>query len=359
MRISHLCVNYGAPLFHELFHAIGKPDFEQSVFYPRNRKHRQAKQNSQYDVFSPLILNLQTKISFRRKRRIMQKHFDPIFSTYEPDIIHAHTLFSDGALANYYYETHGIPFLVALRSTDFEYFLKYKPWLKKHGQKIVDNAKYIVFISPSLKRRFQQIYGSAYEAKSRVIPNGIHPSFWATDKYAKKDFHSPLELLYVGSFLKRKNVPSLIKLVNNYPARLTIVGKGGDLEKKVLRMIRDSDKVNYLGQIDDPSRLIEVYRHSDVFIMTSSGETFGLVYIEAMSQGLPLIYSKETGIDGFFEPGSVGYAVNPKSLGEMKSSLDQIRSHYSQISNNCYKEARQFNWTTIAEKYLDIYRSFF
>ena len=124
--------------------------------------------------------------------------------------------------------------------------------------------------------------------------------------------------MYVGNFQKRKNVPALIKLVNNYQANLTIAGNGGSEEKRVLQLIRDSNKVNYLGHIDDQSRLAEVYKHSDILIMTSKGETFGLVYIEAMSQGLPVLYSKDTGIDGFFEQGSVGYGVTPGSVSEMR-----------------------------------------
>lgn len=359
MRISHLCVNYGAPLFEELFLALSKFEIEQSVFYPRNRKHLLTKSNKEYEVDSPLVLNLLTKISFNRKRRIMQDQYAPLFRKNKPDLIHAHTLFSDGSLANYYYKEHGIPFIVAFRSSDLEYFLKYKPWLKKYGKQIVENAKTIVFISPSLKRKFQGIYGDAFEGKSLIISNGINPSFFAVDKLNKKNPHSPLELLYVGSFLKRKNVPALIKLVEAYPARLTIVGKGGNEEKRVLQMIQESNKVNYLGYIKDHSRLIEIYRNSDIFIMTSKGETFGLVYIEAMSQGLPLIYSLDTGIDGFFEQGSVGYGVNPGSISEMKSGLDKIVLNYQEISENCTFKARQMNWTNIAKRYIDIYRSVF
>lgn len=358
-RISHLCVNYGAPLFQELFLALSKFEIEQSVFYPRNRKHLLTKSNKQYEVDSPLVLNLLTKISFNRKKRIMQEQYAPLFSKNKPDLIHAHTLFSDGSLANYYYKAHRIPFIVAFRSTDLDFFLKYKPWLKKYGKQIVENAKYLVFISPSLKRKFEDIYGDAFEGKSLIIPNGINPSFITEDEFIRKNPHTPLELLYVGSFLKRKNVPSLIKLVDDSPARLTIVGKGGNEEKRVLQLIRNSNKVNYLGHIKDPSRLIEIYRQSDVFVMTSKGETFGLVYIEAMSQGLPLIYSLDTGIDGYFEQGFVGYGVKPGSVPEMKSGLDKIVSNYQEISENCSIKAKELNWKTIAEKYFDIYQSFF
>lgn len=355
MVVDHICVNFGAPLFQEFFLALNKFNIEQNVFYPRNSKHQTVDSDLPIRVDSPLVLNQLTRISYSRKRRILKQQYDPLFRRNKPDIIHAHTLFSDGSLALHYYGKYGTPYIVAIRATDLDHFLKYKPWLKSYGKQILDHARYVVFISASLKRKFQQIYGDGYESKTRLIPNGINQTFLNTGKLLKKNIHTPLDLLYVGSFLKRKNVPSLIKLVENSNARLSIVGRGGDEEKKVLQMIRNSDKINYLGQIKDQSRLIQIYRQSDIFIMTSLAETFGLVYIEAMSQGLPVIYSKNTGIDGLFEQGSIGFGVSPGSVSEMKYGIDRIVSNYQEISESCFSKARTFNWANIAEKYSDMY----
>lgn len=356
MRISHLCVNYGAPLYQELFVNLNTYEAEQNVFYPRNKHHLVNKQEVPYKVHSPLLLSLSTKLFFRKKRKIMRKAYHPVFKDFKPDIIHAHTLFSDGSLANYYYEELAIPFIVAFRSTDIDFFIKYKPWLKSYGRRIADNAKFIVFISPSLRRKFEQVFGKDFSSKSLLIPNGINQLFFSIGAKYKQRHHNPVELLYVGNFRKLKNVPALIKFAENSKAKLTIVGKGGIDENKVLRMVQDSNNTTYLGRIDDLTRLIEVYRNADIFIMTSRTETFGLVYIEAMSQGIPVIYSRNTGIDGFFEQGSVGYAVSPGSASEIKSGLDQIISDYQGISKNCIEQAKSFNWAQVAERYMEVYR---
>ena len=55
--------------------------------------------------------------------------------------------------------------------------------------------------------------------------------------------------------------------------------------------------------------------------MPSFPETFGLVYVEAMSQGLPIIYTKGQGIDGYFEDGKVGYPVNTKDSNDIVKKL--------------------------------------
>ena len=355
MIVDHICVNFGAPLYQELFLELHKCQLEQNVFYPRSNNHLKHNSETPYRVDSPKVLQLLTKISFSKKRHLMQKEYDPLFRRNKPDMIHAHTLFSDGSLANYYYKKSGTPFIVAIRSTDLDVFLKYKPWLKSYGKQILDHARSIVFISPSLKKKFIQIFGSRYEEKSMIIPNGINPSYLNSGELQKRKLHTPLELLYVGSFLKRKNVPALIKLVEKTVARLTIVGEGGNDEKKVLRMIRNSDKINYLGRIKDHSKLTQIYSQSDIFIMTSKRETFGLVYLEAMSQGLPVLFSRNTGIDGFFEEGSIGYGVTPGSVSEMNDGINRILANYQEISRNCVAEARKLNWKTIAGKYLEIY----
>lgn len=356
MKISHICVNYGTPLFRELFNALNSHEIEQSVFYPRNKKNLIVDLAPPYHVDSPLVLNKLTRLSFQKKRKIMQEYYDPLFQRNKPDLIHAHTLFSDGSLANYYNKAYGVPYIVAIRSTDIDVFLNSKPWLKQYGKQILNNASYIIFISNSLKRKFQEKFGPHYEPKSLVISNGIHQSYLTKKILQEREPHDPPLLLYVGSFLKRKNVPALIKNAEKYQTRLTIAGEGGNDEKKVLKMARNSSKVNYLGRIEDQTQLIEIYRQSDIFIMLSKKETFGLVYLEAMSQGLPLIYSTGTGIDGLFTEGEVGFAIDPDSPGDIYSAIQRIISDYQAMSKRCIKESMGFSWENISNKYFEIYK---
>lgn len=356
MTVDHLCVNYGASLFRELFLALQEKNIEQNVFYPRNKNHLTNNIEEAYRVDSPLVLGLHTKASFKLKIGVMREQYDPLYQRNKPDIIHAHTLFSDGALAAYYKRKYGTPFLVAVRSTDIDVFLKLKPWVKNFSKQILKGASYIVFITPSLRNKFREIYGMEYESKSYTIPNGINQDFLTADSPEKRPLNETPKLLYVGSFLNRKRVPDLIRLADSLPANLTIVGSGGGAEKKIKRMAGNSERVTLMGRIKDQKTLKKVYSNADIFIMASKRETFGLVYIEAMSQGLPLIYSRNTGIDGFFEEGHVGYSVEPGSISEMQKAIDKISSNYQEISKNCIHEARLLNWANIAETYARIYK---
>jgi glycosyltransferase involved in cell wall biosynthesis len=359
MVVDHICVNFGADLFGELFSELQERGVQQRVFYPRNKKHRKVHTDRPYHIESPLILGTLTKVSFQEKQRRMRQYYDPLFQETRPDLIHAHTLFSDGSLAYHYHKKYHTPYMVAIRSSDMDVFMKYKPWLVSHAKQIVENASYVICISPTIKKQFLKKFGDRYESRSRVLPNGIHPGYFRNPVAENKEAHTAPELLYVGSFLKRKNVTSLIKLVQRTDARLTLVGQGGGHEKYVLRKIRNDPKITYLGTIGDPEQLSLVYRQSDIFIMTSRRETFGRVYLEAMSQGTPLIYSLETGIDGFFEEGSVGYGVSPGSLPEMEEAMTRILANYREISGKCISEAGKFKWEGIADSYMDLYQSLF
>lgn len=93
--------------------------------------------------------------------------------------------------------------------------------------------------------------------------------------------------------------------------------------------------------------------------MPSRYESFGLVYGEAMSQGLPIIYTEGQGIDGYFKEGTVGYSVNPKDINDIVKKIEMIIYNYNEISKNCLGLVEKFSWDKIAKTYRYIYTSVF
>ena len=86
--------------------------------------------------------------------------------------------------------------------------------------------------------------------------------------------------------------------------------------------------------------------------MPSRTETFGLVYVEAISQGLPVIYSKGEGFDGWFSDGEVGYGIHCQAYIGLYEQIKNIMLHNIKITPNSIK---QFSWEVINEKYMSIY----
>ena len=91
--------------------------------------------------------------------------------------------------------------------------------------------------------------------------------------------------------------------------------------------------------------------------MPSRRETFGLVYVEAMSQGLPVIYTKGQGFDGHFSEGEVGYRVVYNNSKEIAHRILDIQKDYSDISKRAFTHARKFNWNDLSEEYVKIYEN--
>jgi glycosyltransferase involved in cell wall biosynthesis len=87
--------------------------------------------------------------------------------------------------------------------------------------------------------------------------------------------------------------------------------------------------------------------------MPSIHETFGLVYIEALSQGLPVVFTKNQGVDGLFSS-SIGESVNAFYIESIKTGLLKILQNPDEYSNKSI-DYELFRWSKIAERYKSIY----
>ena len=100
-------------------------------------------------------------------------------------------------------------------------------------------------------------------------------------------------------------------------------------------------------------QLIKQYRKHDIFVMPSFTESFGLVYAEAISQGLPVVYSKGQGFDGQFEEGVVGYHCDAYDANSVASAIKKIIKKTNEISSRIISK---FRWNEICNKYFSIYK---
>ena len=91
--------------------------------------------------------------------------------------------------------------------------------------------------------------------------------------------------------------------------------------------------------------------------MLSKNETFGLSYIEALSQGTPILYTKGQGVDGFFENKSVGCPIEYGNEKNLENGLKYIMDNYEQLSRNALDICKLFSWKNICKKYIEIYKS--
>lgn len=292
--------------------------------------------------------------------RALQKRVDVT----DINLTHAATLMTDGGVAYKLFKKYHIPYVVSLRNTDINGFLDKMPHTWYDARRILLNAKRIFFISQGLKEKFEnhkviKPILPQIEDKFVLMPNGIDDYFISNVRKDKRTGHG---VIYIGDFSNNKNVlrlgDAILQLRKEKELEdvsLTIVGGGNNEDESVEKMFEAHPEVfNYVGKVYDKAKLCELLRANRVFAMPSINETFGLVYLEALSQNLPVLYTKGQGIDGLFDD-TVGVGVNPLSISEIKEALKNMLMNTDKYSNNCI-DFDAFKWATIAEKYREHYR---
>ena len=371
MKILHINRNY---IFNKLNHLIIKylvlkDENSHEVFVPTSFEQK-AEAINEENVMVCKCFSLKDKFFYFNKQKKIFDALNTKCNIENYNLIHAYTLFTDGNCAYNCKRKYGIPYVVAIRNTDINDFLKKIPFFRKKGIRIMENAERIFFLSNCYKK----IVCEKYVPKSKVpllqekmivIPNGVD-AFWLQNKNSSVSKQTLTRLknkevtfIYAGRIDKNKNIESSVHAIellqkNGYKISFLVVGKNED--NTVLTKIMDYPFVKYLGCLEKEN-LITVYRKADIFIMPSLTESFGLSYVEAMTQGLPVIYTRNQGFDGQFAEGIVGFHVNPKDVEDIYSKILMILLNYAEISNNCLIESDKYNWDVIADKYIDIYHN--
>jgi glycosyltransferase involved in cell wall biosynthesis len=308
--------------------------------------------------------NKRDRILFHLKHSKIKKDIFRWFKLNEFNIIHAHSLFSNGYIAYHLYKKYGIPYIVNVRSTDIYVFFKRMVHLRRIGLLILMNATKVVFLSESHKHECLNKFipnkiKNQIKNKCVVIPNGID-DFWFKNKIDRvnRDSKELIKIIFVGDDSKRKNLVSLIKacdiLINQeVNLELCVVG---DVSDGTQRNYRKKDYIKFMGRMTKEQLLLE-YRNNDIFVLPSIIETFGLVYPEAMSQGLPVIYTSGQGFDRQFQEGVVGYSVDCLSPKDIAKKILKVNKEYDVISSRCLTLVDRFRWGNIIKEYINLYNN--
>lgn len=365
MRILHINCNYIGTTLHQLMiehlDALG---YDNQVFVPTYDKNIAViKPND--NVYVSECFNKWDRLVFDYKQQKIIKAIEEHYHVASFDLIHAYTLYTDGNVARVLSEKYGIPFVVAVRNTDVNDFLKKMIHLRKRGLMTLLAAKDGFFLSDAYRRQvfekyIPQKYQEVIKKKTHIIPNGID-EFWFenTPEQGKTIDKKHIKLVYAGRIDKNKNIPTTQKAMEilrkqGYETTLTVVGKVQD--EKEFQIIKNDPYTICLSAMPK-EKLIDVYRASDIFVMPSFTESFGLVYAEGMSQGLPVIYSKGQGFDNQFPEGVVGYHVDSGRPDDVAEGIKRVIENYSDIQKNVVDAAREFSWTKLIEKYDQVYRT--
>ena len=204
-----------------------------------------------------------------------------------------------------------------------------------------------------------------FEGYYEVIPNPIDLNRFAREAEPLPQFRDgKLNILFVGRFgERRKGLKYLLRAFNyvrqQLPnVRLIIVGKGNT--KGYLRYLRNNniEDVIFTGYVPD-EELARYYRSADLFCAPSiGGESFGIVLVEAMASGLPIVACDIPGYASVIEHGQEGLLVEPKNEQMLAMSLIRVLSDSdlrARMSAAGRQKAPQYSWKLVSQKVLDFY----
>lgn len=279
------------------------------------------------------------------------------------ELIHSHTLFNGGWAAHNINKKFHIPYIVSVRNTDINSFLKY-PVFKYVARKIVNDSCGVQFLSKTYKEKFIELCypkdRELVDIKSAVIANGVE-EFWLNNIAFSKEISdkNAVSLLCVGKIDKNKNMEAVLTssdILNKQGIGTNITLIGQILDEELYGRLKENKAVTFVPYLTK-EELIRYYRSNDIFVMPSFHESFGRVYVEAMSQGTPVVYTKGQGFDGIFDDGVVGYAVLASEPTEISDAIVKIINNYSALSNNCIENCARFDWNEIGKQLDMFYKS--
>jgi glycogen(starch) synthase len=241
-----------------------------------------------------------------------------------------------------------------------------QPWPRWHWrlQRLVHHAAEVVVVpSPSVAEAAITWAGIPAE-KIAIIPNAIDPAEFPQASTAiapNPPPQVPFPITFLGRLDPIKDVPTLIDAVAllNGRVHLTIAGDGSDRARIEQRIARKNLRqwVTLIGPVDHPRNVLAA---SGALILPSLAEGFGLVLIEAMAAGVPVISTDVPGVRDVVRPGETGLLVPPSNPSALAGAVSQIIDNPPLRSRLIAAAAadvnRRFTWDVVLRQYLQLLR---
>jgi len=295
------------------------------------------------------------------------------------DIIHAHTPFTLGFLGKRVARQQKIP-LIYTHHTQYadyaKFYLKEKILLPYIARSLIsrfsNKADFVISPSYKIKNFLRELN---VKKPIFILPTGIDTGRFGASEKNRTAIRKKLDLsqnakivIFVGRMGEEKNIDFILEafkevLKRNSQAVLLMVGDGPHFEnlRQNAKNLGIESSVVFTGSIDR-KEVPRYYRAADVFVFASLTDTQGIVILEAMASGLPVVALKDDALKGILIPGKNGFFVNPKNRNSRIVFAKKILEIFENFPLSkkfeafALKTASQFSEKKQAGKLLAIYR---
>ncbi|HOI57123.1 MULTISPECIES: glycosyltransferase family 4 protein [unclassified Methanoculleus] len=299
----------------------------------------------------------------------------PFFSSVDLDIVHSHAGGLPAPLGGAIYaKRKNIPFVIThhaewiggfgtfrRRAGVFLYNNLICDWLLSKSDINIAPSKSFVDVSENLKK---------YRDKIVIIPNGLNLQEFQIPQSkgeCRDILNLPMEkkiLLYMGSLHPHKGpnvlITAMAHVVKQHPNTLLLIGGKGIIEEDLKRLTEElnlQNNVKFLGFVTSKSKAL-YYKASDLFVLPSLTESFGIVNLEAMASGLPVVASSVGGVPDVVKDGINGLLTiprDPDDLAEKISCLCDSESLRDRLGKTGEILSKEYSWETVSDKTESVY----
>ncbi|AKB76148.1 Glycosyltransferase [Methanosarcina lacustris Z-7289] len=229
---------------------------------------------------------------------------------------------------------------------------------------VLKNASIVIALSEDMKRKMNTIYK---REDIVILPNGIElDKFKGLSSRKQNNDKTKKTIIFVGTLRPVKGIEYLIKAMNSIHEQLPntdllIVGDGPDREKMetLVQELNLQDCIHFVGKVSN-EEIPEYMAQADLFALPSLSEGFGIVNIEAMAAGLPIVTTNVGGLPEIVINGENGFLVEPKNPEALAETILLILSDNdlkARISMNNQMKAEQYSWDIVVKNLISIYES--
>lgn len=248
----------------------------------------------------------------------------------EISVTHAHYVFPSGMLSLLLKKLFKIPYVVTAHGGDIERMAKKNENIRKWTEKILHESSAVIAVGPVLADQIEHDFNVPRE-KILVCSMGVNREiFKPVDdrlivRKELKQSEDEFIYLFVGNVIKQKGVEELllafqqVRHKSDRNVRLVIIGSRRD--KSFIDSLKPfvDEAVTFVDPIEQ-KELVKWFQASDVFVLPSHIEGFGLVALEAIATGTPVIASRVGGLISLLENGA-GHLVEPQNADELANEM--------------------------------------
>lgn len=283
----------------------------------------------------------------------------------EPDLILAHSVTWAGYAAYLIHQEHGVPYIIVEHRSFFVWTTPearqlVKPFHIPLFTKAYTGCDKLVLVSESLRKGIESLVPSAIE-RSMVIPNMIRKDLFLPPSGPRKT--DPFIFFWAGRLEHVKGVDLLLEAVNSLGERtdaafkLRLAGKGSEREtlEKQAASLGLSDRISFLGRISRKEMLREM-QGANCFVLPSRYEAFGVVLIEAMATGLPVIATRSGG-PGFIVNTENGLLIEKENVQKLTEAMQMMMENISSYSSGDVRKQtlQRFGDEAVMEHYRQLF----